>query len=108
MAALRPRLRLPGQSAARQNLGDIGDADTQQGRDPADRLTIVRRGKDAFAKILRIGFAPSPKHADLRCSKTGHRRIVLGGVSEPPFLHGCDSSQGGSALTLYTPPWRGL
>ena len=66
MATLRPGRYLPGQSAARQNLGDIGYADAPYGRDLADRLTIVHRGEDTFAKILRIGFATLPKHLSLR------------------------------------------
>src|SRR5689334_4195697 len=32
--------------------------------------------------------------------RTGDRRIVLRSVSEPSFLHGCDSSQAESALML--------
>jgi len=38
----------------------------QHGRDPAHPLAIVRSGKHALPKILRIGFATPKKHLSLR------------------------------------------
>jgi hypothetical protein len=43
MTALRQRCCLPGPSPPTQDLGDIGDVDAQQFRDPANRLAIVSR-----------------------------------------------------------------
>jgi hypothetical protein len=52
VAALWQRRRMACQPTARQNLGDIGYADTQHGRDPADRFTIVSRCEHSLSKIL--------------------------------------------------------
>jgi hypothetical protein len=67
----------------------------------ADRITIVSGSEDAFPQILRIGFATPPKHSSLR-GKPETYESYLGGVSEPPFSHGCDSSLAENALVKHT------
>src|SRR5436305_2813046 len=63
LTPLWPGCGLSGEAPPAQNLRHVGHADTQQGGDFANRLAIIRLGKDPLPKVLRIRLSPPPQHA---------------------------------------------